>query len=649
MFHNYRNPTAEVVFRPDGQTSLISDEINSCLQMMLNVTTKDEHNWFFFLEWATDLASKNRLYIQIASDDGFERHELLFLAAQAEKHDFAGRVEQEAHFYVVPNPLSKKFPYIMEIIGDKAKILICEDDKGVRAKGKFGVLDFDFNVVIRSEGLAFGEISNGSFIKTVVRGEAWASHQCNSQSVVTTERCGLLIPSLGIWLDEKDCSGMRNSLESWTSGLTFERYPINIHVCNTDVNIDIRALRVGSESDFLYLSCPRWIGWSNVTGKVDESFVNTIGLFICPGAPLSPIDGFLKNVSSVAYRVLDRMLPLNAETTTIHALFGTREYADLDVENFPIQCASPVLKPITTILQRGGQAWRGVMLALCCQAVGGEFDAASGWLIFAEMLHTGALIVDDVQDDTPVRRGEPACHKIYGRATAANSGTLAYFMVQQIIEQSTLSDCQKTAIYGEYLDLLRVTHIGQGIDHQLDIEQLSNEPTDTELQDMRQQVYYCDLFKSGMPFRSYARIGGLLGNATEIQLSSLGRFFLCLGIAFQAIDDVISITGYSDKDPKRGDDLRRGKITLPILMALGSLEGIDREHLCRAIKSAKNDSVAAINVAKKICSMDVLQACRNTAIDATEAAYRDLQQTFPSSIGMYLIQELAICTLQKHY
>jgi geranylgeranyl pyrophosphate synthase len=617
--------------------------------MALNVTTRDERGWFFFLEWIAEPVSGNRCYIQMASNDGLERHELLCLAAQAEANDFVGRVEQGAHFYVALDPLAKNFPYIVEIIGERAKFLICEDDRGVRAKGKFGVLDFDFNVLIGSERLAFGEISNGTPPRAVVRGEVWASDRYQSESVVTTKRCGLLIPSLGIWLDEKDCSGMRHSQESWTSGLTFERYPVNIHVDNTDVSIDIRALRVGSESEFLYLSCPRWIGWCNVIGEVDGSFVNTTGLFICPGAPLSPIDGFLRKVSSIAYQALDRMLPLNAETTTIHALFGAREYVDLDVENFPTQCAPPVLEPITTILERGGQAWRGVTLGLCCQAVGGEFDATSEWLIFAEMLHTGALIVDDVQDDTPVRRGGPACHEIYGRATAVNSGTLAYFMVQQIIERSTLSDCQKAAVYGEYLDLLRVTHIGQGIDHQLDIEQLSDEPTDAELQDMRQQVYYCDLFKSGMPFRSYARIGGLLGNATEMQLSSLGRFFLCLGIAFQAIDDVISITGHGDRDLKRGDDLRRGRITLPILLALGSLHGIDRERLCRTIKSAKNDNVAAIKVADKICAMDVLQACRDTAIDATEAAYRDLQQTFSSSVGMHLIQEFAVCTLQRHY
>ena len=91
------------------------------------------------------------------------------------------------------------------------------------------------------------------------------------------------------------------------------------------------------------------------------------------------------------------------------------------------------------------------------------------WLAFSEILHAGSLIVDDVEDGARLRRGGPACHLIYGTPGAINSGTLAYFQVQFLIENSGLSDGRKAAIYKEYIDLLRIAHIGQGLDLGLSI------------------------------------------------------------------------------------------------------------------------------------------------------------------------------------
>jgi len=259
------------------------------------------------------------------------------------------------------------------------------------------------------------------------------------------------------------------------------------------------------------------------------------------------------------------------------------------------------------------------------------------------------LIIDDVQDGSPIRRGGAACHEIHGVATAINSGSLAYFIVQQIIERSGLTVEQKAAVYGEYIDLIRVAHIGQGIDHQLDIDTLTDEPTADELRSISAKIHYCDLLKSGMPFRTYARIGGIIGRGTAQQVAALGSFFQCLGSAFQTVDDALDLVGLRDDDPKRGDDLRRGKTTLPVISALNSVSGEQRARLIRDIRRAKNNGPVALQVAQEIVEMGVPQRCRDQAHDSLQEAFSRLQQNFPDSIGMNIVRELSDIILMRHY
>jgi geranylgeranyl pyrophosphate synthase len=68
--------------------------------------------------------------------------------------------------------------------------------------------------------------------------------------------------------------------------------------------------------------------------------------------------------------------------------------------------------------------------------------------------------------------------------------------------------------------------------------------------------------KTGVPFRAFARIDATLGNGSTEEITALGDFFLALGTAYQAIDDVINVAGLKNKEP--GEDLRTGRITLPV-------------------------------------------------------------------------------------
>ena len=146
--------------------------------------------------------------------------------------------------------------------------------------------------------------------------------------------------------------------------------------------------------------------------------------------------------------------------------------------------------------------------------VGGDFDQLQDWLAFSEILHAGSLIVDDVEDGARLRRGGPACHLIYGTPGAINSGTLAYFQVQFLIENSGLSDGRKAAIYKEYIDLLRIAHIGQGLDLGLSIRSpLLLDLSDSGMATIEEHVCVSHKLKTGVPFRGSRELARRWGTA----------------------------------------------------------------------------------------------------------------------------------------
>ena len=68
-----------------------------------------------------------------------------------------------------------------------------------------------------------------------------------------------------------------------------------------------------------------------------------------------------------------------------------------------------------------------------------------------------------------------------------------------------------------------------------------------------------------------ARVGGILGGGSELQIEALGCFFEAVGLAFQIIDDVLNLRGFERDLKERGEDIRHGKLTLPVVKALGCL------------------------------------------------------------------------------
>jgi geranylgeranyl pyrophosphate synthase len=266
-----------------------------------------------------------------------------------------------------------------------------------------------------------------------------------------------------------------------------------------------------------------------------------------------------------------------------------------------------------------------------------------------ELLHVGSLIVDDVQDQSTVRRGGPAAHVIYGEATAINAGTAAYFLGEILMQTLVLTPDQQLRIYQLYFETLRATHTGQGID----IDGLTwMMPQVVEQGDghlLEHHVSAIHRLKSGAPARALAMIGAIIGNATEAQINGLGDFFEALGIAFQIVDDTLNVRGFKNNLKSRGEDIAQGKITMPIAKAMSKLSLPERRTLWASLASKPSDPCVIGAIVDQLETCGALSDCVYAATDLIETAWKKLDPLLDDSRVKIMLRAFGWYVLERHY
>jgi geranylgeranyl pyrophosphate synthase len=304
---------------------------------------------------------------------------------------------------------------------------------------------------------------------------------------------------------------------------------------------------------------------------------------------------------------------------------------------------------VREITDRGGKAWRSYAALACCEVVGGDSRKFSHWLAFPELMHTGSLIVDDVEDKSTIRRGGPTAHLKYGEAIALNAGTAAYFLGEQLLTRSLLSDADKLRIYDLYFQALRAGHAGQAID----LDGLSCDVPAAldwgDLDVLEQRVLAIHRLKTAVPAASLARMGAIAGGGTPEQVEGLGTYFDSLGLAFQIIDDVLNLRGFEGDLKQRGEDITHGKLTLPLVKAFGRLDADARWALWNTVAAHPSDPAVVAGAIERIEQCGALDACVTQARELIESAWRRLDPLIDESQSKVMLRAFGWYVLERHY
>ena len=217
-------------------------------------------------------------------------------------------------------------------------------------------------------------------------------------------------------------------------------------------------------------------------------------------------------------------------------------------------------RPLHHLLSLGGKRWRPLALTLSASALNVRLDDSLDLACLIELVHNGSLIVDDIEDASPLRRGQPAAHIIYGEGSSINIANHAYFLGSVVLEKWPGPIEQQMALFCAWARSLRCLHIGQGLDiawHQ----QKDVYPC------VQQYLTMCRM-KTGALSYLAGEMACILANLDEDKREVLAKAWQDVGVGFQILDDVKNLTT-GMKGKMIADDLIEGKKSLPIILAAG--------------------------------------------------------------------------------
>lgn len=283
------------------------------------------------------------------------------------------------------------------------------------------------------------------------------------------------------------------------------------------------------------------------------------------------------------------------------------------------------------IVHAGGKRMRPKLVLLFANALGFDKHERFELAAVVEFIHTATLLHDDVVDESSLRRGKPTANALFGNAASVLVGDFLYSRAFQMMVSvdrmrvlEVLAEATNVIAEGEVLQLMNM--------HDPDIT------VDAYLRVIR--------FKTAKLFEASARLGAVLAGASAEIEDACAAYGRALGTAFQLIDDVLDYEGDTQELGKNiGDDLREGKTTLPLLIAMERGTPDQRALLRHAIEHGEQERL-----------QDIVQIVRDTgALESTREAARnearhaaDCLKLLPQNKWTKSLLEFSFQSVERH-
>jgi octaprenyl-diphosphate synthase len=282
------------------------------------------------------------------------------------------------------------------------------------------------------------------------------------------------------------------------------------------------------------------------------------------------------------------------------------------------------------IVESGGKRLRPLMVLLGTRCLGFSGHKQIRLAAIIEFLHTATLLHDDVVDHSDLRRGRATANATWGNAPSVLVGDFLYSRAFQLMVDldsmpimAILSDATNTIAEGEVLQLANVGNC--------DIREIDY-----------LEVIRC---KTALLFQAAAHTAGVLSGGSAEQVQALKYYGQYFGLAYQLVDDWLDYAGDAAAMGKNvGDDLAEGKLTLPLIYALGQASRADGQIIRDAVTAASAQALPEV--------LAIVQNCG--ALDYTRAAARtqserSLEQLVHLPRGAYrdALEDLACCCVSR--
>jgi geranylgeranyl pyrophosphate synthase len=247
------------------------------------------------------------------------------------------------------------------------------------------------------------------------------------------------------------------------------------------------------------------------------------------------------------------------ETTLLQLI--TRSFIDADDPNAATASQVPhalweqaLLRPLRDFLRRPGKGFRARLVELGYRLGGGMPGTHPPELpLVVESLHAGSLIVDDIEDDSDLRRDAAALHRVYGLPVALNAGNWLYFWPQVLLSRMPLTDEARLRAHERVAECLMRGHQGQALDLTVRVDELPQAEVPAVVDAIAR-------LKTGSLLGLATALGAIAAGAPSERLDAIDRFGRAVGVGLQMLDDLSGVLSPARRH-KALEDLQHGRAT----------------------------------------------------------------------------------------
>lgn len=282
------------------------------------------------------------------------------------------------------------------------------------------------------------------------------------------------------------------------------------------------------------------------------------------------------------------------------------------------------------IVSAGGKRIRPRLVLLFAEALGFTGPERYELAATVEFIHTATLLHDDVVDESSLRRGRETANALFGNAASVLVGDFLYSRAFQMMVGvnrmrvlDVLADATNVIAEGEVLQLMNMHDPDLAVDDYLRVIR----------------------FKTAKLFEASARLGAVLAGADAVVEEACADYGRSLGTAFQLVDDLLDYEGDTSALGKNvGNDLREGKPTLPLLVAMARSSDDERQLIRHAIEHGEPDRLDEILAIVR--RTGALTTTRDAARAEADKADRALS-ALPDSAARKALLELSARSVER--
>jgi len=333
-------------------------------------------------------------------------------------------------------------------------------------------------------------------------------------------------------------------------------------------------------------------------------------------------------LSSKVEKTIESFFPKNMSNEKVEYYLGNPKWKHDSAALSSVQS-----QPVWDLISRKGKRWRPLFGLLTLESLGVNPEQYEELVCsMMELNHTGALIIDDIEDDSLLRRGDDCIHIRYGKDVSINAGCTLYFLPNILIKNNPyLDNTQKRKLYEAINKTMIRAHFGQAMDifwsKNLTAKNFKAWSNDS-LEDKILQMY---AYKTGAAVEGGSEAACIIAKANKNTYKSYKSMARAFGTGFQIIDDIHNFSRSPNWTKTSGEDLSSGKLTYVINKAIKYSEKKDADLLLSILcsKEMRNNS-EKLKIANNIIrESGALSLCKKEATDMIEREWKNFSKVIP--------------------